>query len=323
MIVVITGPTATGKTALSVRLAHALGEAGTGSVQAGCDASELAIGNGSGAEIISADAMALYRGMDIGTAKPTVAERGGVPHHQIDVLDVHEDASVAAYQRHARADLEGILARGKTPIVVGGSGLYVAGLLDEIDFPGTDPALRAELNARLEAEGAEALHRELAEVDPVSAATIDVRNTRRIVRALEVVRLTGRSFTPRFPRHTPHYPDIVWVALHVPDRADRERIIAARTRAMFDDGLVEETRALIPLGLRESRTASRATGYAEALAVIDGTMTREEAEASVTAATLALTKKQRTWFKADKRITWFEAPVDSIPESLVDMLTSR
>lgn len=280
MIYAVVGPTASGKTAFSLELADALG---------GPDA----------VEIISADSMQLYRGMDIGTAKIPVAERRGIAHHQIDVLDVTDEASVRAYQQSARADIAAIQARGRTPIVVGGSGLYISGLFDELDFPGTDPELRAEL----EAAPLKDLIAELERTDPISAATINLKNPRRVIRAVEVVRLTGRSYTPVFPRHTSHYPDVV----HIGVNRDKEMLNASildRARGMFADGLVEETRALLDVGLREGVTASRATGYREAIAVVDGEMTVEDAIESVAFATRRLAKKQRTWFRPDPRIAW-------------------
>lgn len=290
MIIAVVGSTAAGKSALSLELAELLG--GPGEV-----------------EIISADAMQLYRGMDIGTAKLPVEERRGIAHHQLDVLDVTDVASVAGYQRHARADLEAILGRGKIPMVVGGSGLYVSGLLDELDFPGTDTKIRAELE-RVHAEsGLSPLIEELRDLDPVSAQTINLKNPRRVIRALEVVRLTGRSYTPVFPRHTSHYDDVVMLGV----RREREVLneaIGQRAAKMFAGGLLEETRALLEFGLREGETARKATGYAEAIAVIDGEMGVDEAVESVAQATRRLAKKQRTWFGRDPRITWIDVEGD-------------
>lgn len=286
MILAILGPTATGKTALSIALAQLLG---------GPEA----------VEIISADAMQLYRGMDIGTAKATVAERQGITHHQIDVLDITEEASVAAYQRYGRGDLEGILARGKTPIVVGGSGLYVAGLLDELEFPGRSPAIRQALEQELAADGIAPLLSELRAKDPQAYEDIEHSNERRIVRALEVIRLTGKPFTARFPRHTSHYRDIRAFALDR-DRSVMEQAIMQRTDAMFARGLVEETCELVAAGLRTTRTARAATGYAQAIAVLDGVMDEREAREQVSTATLKLVRKQRTWFRADPRLEWID-----------------
>ena len=285
----IVGPTAVGKTALSIELAKLIG--GPGAV-----------------EIISADAMQLYRGMDIGTAKITPEEREGITHHQLDVLDPREEASVAAYQHHAREDHGAITARGKTPLIVGGSGLYVSALLDEIDFPGTDPQLRAELTERANNGEAEALHAELAQLDPVSAATIDVRNVRRVVRALEVNLLTGQSFQPRFPRHTFHLPaTIIGIT---DDRVALNSRIEKRTAAMFDTGLVAETAELRRSGM--GKTASKATGYREAGAVLDGELTEAEAREAVSAATRKLVSKQLKWFRSDPRIRWYQAAAPAL-----------
>ena len=290
MIVAVVGPTASGKSALSLELAELLG---------GPDR----------VEIISADAMQLYRGMDIGTAKLALAERRGIAHHQLDVLDVTDVASVAAYQRQARHDLEAIRDRGKIPIVVGGSGLYVSGLLDKLDFPGTDPAIRAELEHIHAERGLDPLVEELRRRDPASAATINLLNPRRVIRALEVARMTGGSYTPVFPRHTSHYDDVVMLGV----RRERQVLndaIGQRAAAMFAGGLLEETRGLLERGLRDGQTARKATGYAEAIAVIDGKMGVSEAIESVAKATRRLAKKQRTWFGRDPRIAWVDVDGD-------------
>ncbi|MEW6919374.1 tRNA (adenosine(37)-N6)-dimethylallyltransferase MiaA [Trueperella pyogenes] len=299
-IIAILGSTAAGKSALSLELAELLG--GPERV-----------------EIVSADAMQLYRGMDIGTAKLSPEERRGITHHQLDVLDVTDVASVAAYQRHARADLNDIRGRGKIAMVVGGSGLYVSGLLDELNFPGTDATIRRELESIHEAEGLGPLIAELRERDPVTANTINLRNPRRVIRALEVVRLTGTSYTPVFPRHTSHYDDVVMIGV----RRAREvlnQAIGRRAACMFADGLVEETRSLLEAGLREGETARKATGYAEAIAVIDGKMSEAEAIDSVALATRRLAKKQRTWFGRDPRITWIDADGPALVAAAYDVV---
>ncbi len=290
-IVALVGPTASGKTALSIRLAQMLG---------GADC----------VEIVSADAMQLYRGMDIGTAKATVSERQGIRHHQIDVLDVRDEASVAVYQREARKDIEDIMARGKVPMLVGGSGLYVSAALDELNFPGTCAQIRAELEEIAVKEGLESLIAELCKRDPRSAAVIDLANPRRVIRALEVVRLTGESFTPIFPRHTSHYSKI----LHIGIKAERPFLdprIERRARGMFENGLLEETQDLLNRGLKEGSTARKATGYSQAIDVLEGNIDIEQAIESTAVATRHLAKKQRTWFKADKRIEWFLPDSDS------------
>lgn len=286
-VVAIVGPTASGKTALSLEVAQALG--GPQAV-----------------EIVSADAMQLYRGMDIGTAKIAPADRRGITHHQLDVLEVTERASVAAYQRHARADIEDIARRGKIPMLVGGSGLYISAVLDELQFPGTDDAIRADLERTWQAEGLDPLIAELAQKDPVSARTINLANPRRVIRALEVVRLTGESYTPVFPRHTSHYAHIIHVGVRR-EKDELDAAIATRAAQMFDDGLIDETVELIARGLRHGETARKATGYAEAIAVVDGEMTVNDAIESVAFGTRRLAKKQRTWFRPDPRVAWVDA----------------
>ncbi|QKE86131.1 tRNA (adenosine(37)-N6)-dimethylallyltransferase MiaA [Arthrobacter sp. NEB 688] len=282
LVVAVVGATATGKSGLGVALAHRLG-----------------------GEVVSADASQLYRGMDVGTAKLTLAEREGVAHHQLDVLDVTQEASVAAYQREARVDLEAALGRGRVPLLVGGSGLYVRAALDRLEIPPTDATVRADLEARAAAEGTPALYAELAALDPAAAAAIEPNNTRRVVRALEVVRLTGRPFSATMPTREHLRPTLV-LGLRLP-REELDERIGRRTRAMFDGGLVEETRELVEHGLREGRTASRAVGYAQALAVLDGTATVEEAVDDTALRTRRLVRRQESWFGADPRIHWLDA----------------
>ena len=286
------GPTATGKSALALDLAERV----------------QAIGPAARAEIINADASLLYRGMDIGTAKPTPVERAHVLHHQVDVLSVRGRASVAAFQRSARGDIDAVESRGHLPIIVGGSGLYVRALTDDLDFPGTDPAVRARLSERAEREGAPVLHAELSRVDPVAAERIEASNTRRIVRALEVVEITGRPFSASLPR----YEDIA-PTVHLALRCERRLLdtrINARAHAMFERGLVEEAEALIAEGLREGETASRAIGYAQALAVIDGRLSVDEAVASTALATRQLASRQIKWFRRDPRVHWIDVDLD-------------
>ena len=282
------GPTATGKSDLALDLAD----------RARADDPTCR------AEIINADASLLYRGMDIGTAKPGPAERARVPHHQIDVLTVRDRASVAAFQRSARGDIDAVESRGHLPIIAGGSGLYVRALTDDLDFPGTDPAVRSRLSERAEREGTVALHAELARLDPVAAERVEASNTRRIVRALEVIEITGRPFSASLPR----YEDIA-PTVHIALRCERRLLdlrINERARAMFDGGLVEEVEALIDQGIREGETAPRAIGYAQALAVIDGTMSVPEAIAATALATRQLASRQIKWFRRDPRVRWID-----------------
>ncbi|GAA2728494.1 tRNA (adenosine(37)-N6)-dimethylallyltransferase MiaA [Cellulomonas aerilata] len=280
LVVAVVGPTATGKSDLGLALAEALD-----------------------GEVVNADAMQLYRGMDIGTAKLTPAERRGVPHHQLDVLDVTEDASVARYQHEAREDLAAIAGRGRRSVVVGGSGLYVRALLDRLEFPGTDAQVRARLGERAEQHGTRHLHDELARLDPAAAIAIGPANTRRIVRALEVIEITGRPYTANLPEQVYEVP-AVQIGLDC-DRAVLDARIEARVDRMWDEGLVEETLGLTVHGM--SRTAARAVGYAEVLALVRGELDEQAARDAVVAGTRRLARKQMTWFGRDPRIHWLDA----------------
>jgi tRNA dimethylallyltransferase len=284
-VVAVVGATATGKSDLGVALAHSLG-----------------------GEVVNADAMQLYRGMDIGTAKLTLAQRDGVPHHLLDVLDVDQEATLAGYQRDVDSAVESILARGRVPVVVGGSGLYVRAALDALDIPPTDPQVRAELEAEAEQVGAHAMHARLAELDPVAAARILPGNVRRVVRALEVVRLTGRPFSATLPEPAYRRPT-VQLGLRAP-RPELDDRIGVRVRSMWDAGLLAEVQRLVPLGLRAGRTASRAVGYAQALGQLDGRLDQDQAQAETARLTRRLVRRQESWFSRDERITWlpYDAP---------------
>ncbi|MGB3187294.1 MAG: tRNA (adenosine(37)-N6)-dimethylallyltransferase MiaA [Ornithinimicrobium sp.] len=275
----IVGPTATGKSDLALGLAERLG-----------------------AEIVNADASQFYRGMDIGTAKVAPSDRRGIAHHQLDVLALTDEASVAAYQREARADVAAIRQRGAFPIVVGGSGLYVRALLDALDIPPTDKAVRTEFEVQLAAEGAEHLHMRLSAVDPAAAASINPANGRRIVRALEVIKLTGRPFSATLPRREYVEPTVV-LGLSA-DREVLDARIERRVAAMWAQGLITEVRSLEAIGLREATTASRAVGYRQALAHLDGALSAAQAHTDTVAATRKLARRQVSWFGADPRITW-------------------
>jgi tRNA dimethylallyltransferase len=291
-VIAVVGPTAAGKSALSLELARALG-----------------------GEVVNADSMQLYRGMDIGTAKLTATERHGVPHHVLDIWDVTEPASVAEYQRLARAAIDGIRARGRVPLLVGGSGLYVRAVLEDFEFPGTDEALRQRLEAELAAEGPAPLHTRLAQRDPAAAAQILPSNGRRIVRALEVIELTGAPFVAALPEPTPYYESVqLGVDL---DTAALDARIAARVRHMWGLRLVDEVRALERRGLRAGRTASRALGYQQVLRYLAGECGEEEAAAETVRATRRFVRRQRSWFRRDPRIHWLDgAGADLVPAAL-------
>jgi tRNA dimethylallyltransferase len=249
--------------------------------------------------------MQLYRGMDIGTAKLTPAEREGVPHHVLDVWDVIEPASVVAYQSLARAAIDDILARGRVPLLVGGSGLYVRAALEDFDFPGTDARVRARLEAELAATGPAPLHARLRAADPAAAARILPSNGRRIVRALEVIELTGGPFVAELPDSRPFYPAVsIGVDL---DPAALDERIATRVDRMWAAGLVDEVRALVPRGLPDGRTASRALGYQQVLAFLAGRCTEDDARAETVRATRRFVRRQRSWFRRDPGIVWLDA----------------
>ncbi|WP_394214521.1 tRNA (adenosine(37)-N6)-dimethylallyltransferase MiaA [Brachybacterium vulturis] len=282
-LVAVVGATATGKSDLAIALAERLD-----------------------GEVVNADALQLYRGMDIGTAKVTARERRGIAHHLLDVLEVTEEASVSAFQRDARDAVAGIRSRGRVPILVGGSGLYVRAALDEIEFPPTAPAVRARLEEQAEREGAEALHRQLRDTDPEAARTIGSHDARRIVRALEVRELTGRPFTAFLPRPHHHDPTTVQLGLRL-DRPLLHERIRARVHRMVEQGLLEEIHSLRALGLDEGRTARRAIGYEQGLAVLDGALSCEQAIEDTIAGTRRLVRKQDTWFRRDQRVHWLAA----------------
>jgi tRNA dimethylallyltransferase len=283
-VIAVVGPTAAGKSDLSLTLARELD-----------------------GEVVNADSMQLYRGMDIGTAKLTPAERAGVPHYLLDIWPVTQAAAVSEYQRLARIAIDDIRARGRTPILVGGSGLYVRAALDNLEFPGTDPGLRASLEAELARIGPQEMHARLAATDPAAAAAILPGNGRRIVRALEVIELSGRPFSATLPEYESVYPAIQ-LGVELP-RAVLDQRIAGRVARMWRLGLVEEVAALVAAGLREGRTARAALGYAQVLRFLDGHWSEQDAADQTVRATRRFVRRQESWFRRDRRITWL--PGDS------------
>ncbi|MEU8629288.1 tRNA (adenosine(37)-N6)-dimethylallyltransferase MiaA [Streptomyces sp. NPDC048669] len=278
-VIAVVGPTAAGKSDLGVFLAQQLG-----------------------GEVVNADSMQLYRGMDIGTAKLTLEERASVPHLLLDIWDVTEAASVAEYQRLARTEIDRLLAEGRTPVLVGGSGLYVKGAIDALEFPGTDPGVRAALEAELAERGSGALHDRLAAADPEAGRAILPSNGRRIVRALEVIEITGKPFTANLPGNDAVY-DTVQIGVDVA-RPELDGRIAQRVDRMWDAGLVDEVRALEARGLRDGRTASRALGYQQVLAALAGDCTEDEARGETVRATKRFARRQDSWFRRDPRVHW-------------------
>ena len=287
-VVAVVGPTAAGKSDLAVTIARALG-----------------------GEVVNADSMQLYRGMDIGTAKLPAAGRQGVPHHLLDVWDVTVTATAAAYQQLCRTVVNDLLARGVTPVLVGGSGLYLRAALDDLQFPGTDPELRASLEAELAIVGPLALHTRLAVLDPEAATRMEPTNGRRVVRALEVVTLTG-AMPGRMTSYDVHYATS-WIGL---DRDDLPERIGERVDRMWAQGLVEEVRQLEGQGLRAGVTASRALGYGQVLALLDEAIDEVAARTQTAVATRRFARRQRAWFRRDPRISWLEPGSDLLGRAL-------
>lgn len=281
MIVVLAGPTGTGKTALSLDVAEAIAA------------------RGGAAEVVNADALQLYRGLDVGTAKLPVAQRRWVPHHLFDLWDVTQVASVAVYRDAARAAIAQVEARGAVPILVGGSGLYVESVLRELDFPATDPVLRAELEQQGEALGSEALWSRLAAEDPVAASRIHSGNLRRVVRALEVVTITGAPYAASLPDAAPLWRPTLRFVVDVANEPLAARLAERARRMWQEEGLLDEVRSLLPQGLADGQTASRAIGYAQAIAVLGGTMSAEEGLAETVQLTWRVVRRQRSWFARD------------------------
>ncbi len=281
-VITVVGPTAAGKSGLSLQLAQSLD-----------------------GEVVNADSMQLYRGMDIGTAKVPPSQRAGVPHHLLDVWEVTRTANVAEYQRLARQAIDAVHARGRIPLVVGGSGLYVRAAIDNLDFPGTDPQLRDRLERELAEVGSEALHARLARLDPAAAAAILPGNGRRVVRALEVLEFTGRPFSATLPAYESVY-DVIQLGVQVP-RAQLDERIAARVSAMWQAGFVAEVAGLGAAGLRRGRTASRGLGYAQVLRFLDGAWSQEQAAAETVKATRKFARRQESWFRRDPRVVWLAA----------------
>ena len=279
-VIAVVGATASGKSALALDLADHLG-----------------------AEVVNTDSMQVYRGMDVGTAKLPVAERRGITHHLMDVLDVGDPATVAEFQGWAREVIGDCRRRGVPPVLVGGSALYTRAIIDEFEFPGTDAEVRRRLEGELADLGSEALHTRLREVDPVAAAQVLPSNGRRVVRALEVIEITGRPFTASLPEQRYHYDHCVQIGVDI-DRETLDRRIEQRVEEMWAGGFVEEVRGLAGRGLREGRTASRALGYQQVLAFLDGELTEAEAKERTVTGTRRFARRQDSWFRKDPRVVW-------------------
>jgi tRNA dimethylallyltransferase len=286
-LIAVVGPTGTGKSDLALGLAEHLNSTGRR------------------AEIVNTDSMQFYRGMDIGTAKLSTDERRGITHHMIDVLDIMDESTAAEFQAQVRPLILKLQQDGVVPILAGGSMLYIAAALNTFEFPARDEKLRAELEQQLEREGSHAMHSRIAELDAVAASRLDPDNPRRVVRALEILLLTGEPFAAALPEKTESWQPVLEIGLNS-ERADLVARLAKRVEKMWQLGLVEEVEALIPLGIREGKTSSRAIGYAQALAQLDGTLSKVEAIAQTTQLTQRYARRQMSWFRRDERINWFD-----------------
>ncbi len=296
-VIVVCGATATGKSDIGLALASELD-----------------------GEIINADSMQLYKGMNIGTAKLSTEERKGIPHHLLDVLNVSEDASVAWYQSRARSLISEIESRGKCVIIVGGTGLYIKAILDDLNFPDTDQKVRDRLNEMAEKIGAPAMHERLAQLDPAAALAIDPQNLRRVIRALEVIEITGKPFTANLPRkESTRYPQARQFGL-VMDRQSLATRIDERVERMWEQGFVIETQRLVEAGIRRGRTAQLALGYAQVLKFIGGEISEDEAKEDTKRATRQYARRQETWFSRDRRIQWI-SPSRSRLEAIQELLS--
>ena len=297
-VIVICGATATGKSDIALDIAEQIG-----------------------AEIINADSMQLYTGMDIGTAKLSVGQRRGIPHHLLDVLSVKQDSTVAWYQQLAREQISEIHSRNQHVVLVGGTGLYIKAVLDDLNFPDTNPEVRTRLESEAEEYGADSLFARLQELDPAAALAINRANTRRIIRALEVIEITGKPFTANLPREdSSRFPDALQFGLVMEREHLRERI-DLRVEKMWEQGFVAEVDALIADGILEGSTAQRALGYSALLAMRAGDMTEEEAKEETKRSTRQYARRQETWFSRDKRIQWI-APHQPRLETIMQKINS-
>lgn len=298
-LIFVVGATATGKSELALQIAERLE-----------------------GEIVNADSMQLYRGMDIGTAKLAPNDRRGIPHHLIDVLDVNQDASVADYQNWARKTIDELLNLGKAVVVVGGTGLYIKSILDELNFPDTNPSVRARLSEEAERIGGDAMHERLGKLDPAAAAAIPKENIRRVVRALEVIEITGKPFTANLPREgATYYPDAMQFGL-VMDRDDLKERIDKRVDLMWEAGFVDEVRSLMDNGITSGKTAKAALGYSQIIEYLEGRISESEACEETKRATRAYARRQETWFSRDERIKWLKGGTKERLEAILSSTIS-
>lgn len=306
----------------AINLVAVVGPTGAGKSELGLQLAEQIISRGGQAEIINCDSMQFYRGMNIGTAKLSESERRGIKHHMIDVLEIRDESTAAEYQQQVRPIIDKLQAQSITPILVGGSMLYIAAALNTFEFPERDAELRQQLEIELETHGSHAMHKRIADLDAIAASRIDPENSRRVVRALEILLLTGEPFSAALPEQTESWQPVLEIGLNS-DRAHLVERLAKRVELMWQQGLVEEAQSLIAHGIREGKTSSRAIGYSQALAQLDGQISEEEAIAQTVQLTQRYARRQMSWFRRDERITWFDYQQPDLMSSVTQLVSDR
>jgi tRNA dimethylallyltransferase len=306
----------------AINLVAVVGPTGSGKSELGLQLAEYLTARQRPAQIVNCDSMQFYRGMDIGTAKLSMDERRGVKHHMIDTLDIRDESTAAEYQQQVRPLIEELQAKSITPIVVGGSMLYIAAALNTFEFPERDAELRQELEVELEALGSHAMHRRIAELDPIAASRIDPLNGRRVVRALEILLITGEPFSAALPDENESWQPVLEIGLNS-DRAHLVERLAGRVEKMWQQGLVDEAQSLISSGLREGKTSSMAIGYRQALAQLDGELSQQEAIDQTVQLTQRYARRQMSWFRRDERINWFDYQQPDLFGAVTELVAAK
>lgn len=306
----------------AINLVAVVGPTGSGKSELGLQLAEYLTARQRPAQIVNCDSMQFYRGMDIGTAKLSMDERRGVKHHMIDTLDIRDESTAAEYQQQVRPLIEELQAKSITPILVGGSMLYIAAALNTFEFPERDAELRQQLEVELEALGSHAMHRRIAELDPIAASRIDPLNGRRVVRALEILLITGEPFSAALPDENESWQPVLEIGLNS-DRAHLVERLASRVEKMWQQGLVDEAQSLISSGLREGKTSSMAIGYRQALAQLDGELSQQEAIDQTVQLTQRYARRQMSWFRRDERINWFDYQQPDLFGAVTELVAAK
>ena len=306
----------------AINLVAVVGPTGSGKSELGLQLAEYMNARQRPAQIVNCDSMQFYRGMNIGTAKLSMEERRGVKHHMIDTLDIRDESTAAEYQQQVRPLIEELQANSITPILVGGSMLYIAAALNTFEFPERDAELRQQLEVELEALGSHAMHRRIAEIDPIAASRIDPLNGRRVVRALEILLITGEPFSAALPDENESWQPVLEIGLNS-DRAHLVERLARRVENMWQHGLVDEAQSLISSGLREGKTSSMAIGYRQALAQLDGELSQQEAIDQTVQLTQRYARRQMSWFRRDERINWFDYQQPDLFSAVTELVAAK